>query len=69
MVWERTQYKIQKNKIKDKQRSIGILRIYTTNSILYWKLIELSEEGILDGELEIKHGERKDLEENDQGSV
>ena len=52
MVWERTQYKIQKNKIKDEKRSIGILRIYTTNSILYWKLIELSEEGIPDEETE-----------------
>ena len=69
MVWERTQYKIQKNKIIDKQRGLGILRIYTTNNILYWKLLELSEEGISDGELEIKHVERKDLEENNQGSV
>ena len=49
MVWERTQYKIQKNKIKDEQRSIGILRIYTANNILYWELLELSKEGVSDG--------------------
>ena len=28
-------YEIQKNKIEDKQRSIGILMIYIANNILY----------------------------------
>ena len=45
--------------------------LWFTSQIVFYIdiLMELSKEGIPDEGNQIKHGERKDLEENDQGSV